>query len=268
MSISLRETLGAVRALAVYRPTRAHTGRLMALYADVVPKGGLAFDIGAHAGDRIAAFRGLGARVVAVEPQPAMARLLRWRFGRDGDVTLHAVAMGAVAGRAELAVNTANPSVSTLSDRFRAAADGAQGWEGQVWDRRIEVEVRTLDSLIADHGVPDFIKIDVEGFEAEVLAGLSRPVPALSFEVVFAARDLGMAALDRAQALGYDAFRFSQGESHRFEADWCDGTAMARFLRDAPERLNSGDVYARRTIPDRSDGARDDARVGQTKRRA
>lgn len=249
MTVSVRETVGALRALAVYRPTQARNARLMRLYADFVPKGGLAFDIGAHAGDRIAAFRGLGARVVAAEPQPAMARLLRWRFGRDPDVTLHDVALGAGTGRAMLAVNAANPSVSTLSDGFLVAAEGAPGWEGQVWDRRIDVAVRTLDDLIADHGQPDFIKIDVEGFEAEVLAGLSRPVPGLSFEVVFAARDLGRAALDRARALGYTAFRFSQGESHRFDGDWCDGDAMAHFLRTAPAPLNSGDVYALQVLP-------------------
>lgn len=251
ITVSVRETVGALRALTVYRPTQARNARLMRLYADVVPKGGLAFDIGAHAGDRIAAFRGLGARVVAAEPQPAMLRLLRWRFGRDPLVTLHDVALGAAAGRASLAVNAANPSVSTLSDGFLEAAAGAPGWEGQVWDRRIDVAVRTLDDLIAQHGVPDFIKIDVEGFEAEVLAGLSAPVPGLSFEVVFAARDLALAALDRARALGYAAFRFSQGETHTFADDWCNGDDMAHFLRTAPERLNSGDIYARPVSPDR-----------------
>lgn len=250
LTASLRETVGVIRALGIYRPTQARNARLMGLYAGFVPKGGLAFDIGAHAGDRIAAFRGLGARVVAAEPQPAMARVLRWRFGRDRDVTLHAVAMGAAPGRATLAVNAANPSVSTLSDSFLSAATGAQGWEGQVWDRRIEVDVRTLDDLIAEHGRPDFIKIDVEGFESEVLAGLSDPVAALSFEVVLAARDLGLAALDRARALGYTSFRFSEGESHRFDTDWCDGDAMAQFLQTAPERLNSGDVYALPVQPD------------------
>lgn len=249
LAASVRETVGVIRALSIYRPTRARNARLMGLYGDFVPKGGLAFDIGAHAGDRIAAFRGLGARVVAAEPQPALARLLRWRFGADTGVTLRTEAVGDARGVAQLSVNTANQSVSTLSARFLAAANGAPGWEGQVWDRRIEVEVRTLDDLIADHGVPDFIKIDVEGFEPEVLAGLSNSVPALSFEVVLAVRDLGLAALDRARALGYVAFRFSEGESHRFDADWCDGDAMTRFLTDLPVQVNSGDVYARRDWP-------------------
>ena len=46
------------------------------LYGQFVRPGDLVFDVGAHVGDRIAAFRRLGARVVAVEPQPALVRTL------------------------------------------------------------------------------------------------------------------------------------------------------------------------------------------------
>ena len=44
------------------------------------------------------------------------------------------------------------------------------------------VPVTTLDALIERHGVPSFVKVDAEGFEEEVLQGLSRSIKALSFE--------------------------------------------------------------------------------------
>ena len=63
-------------------------------------------------------------------------------------------------------VNIDNPTVSTASNAFIHAAQDAPGWEGQHWDKSIRVPMTTLDALIATHGVPAFIKIDVEGFEA------------------------------------------------------------------------------------------------------
>jgi hypothetical protein len=121
---------------------------------------------------------------------------------------------------------------------------GDANWRGQRWDAARRVRVTTLDALIAEYGAPDFIKIDVEGHEAEVLAGLTRPSPALSFEIVTAARAAGQAALARAAALGYRRFRLALGESGRFSTGWLDAEAMADALDALPDAANSGDVYA------------------------
>lgn len=233
------------RSLEVYYGDAARDHGMDALYARFVRPGGLAFDIGSHVGDRIGAFRRLGARVVALEPQPDCARVIRALYGDDAGVTLFESACGPHAGSLTLHINSANPTVTTASREFVRAADGAGGWEGQSWDRTITVPVTTLDLLIDAHGAPDFVKIDVEGFEADVLAGLSRRLPALSFEFTTIQRDVARACLDVLARLGPYRFDVALGESQTLTfGHWIDAAAMAEHIAALPHDANSGDVYA------------------------
>jgi FkbM family methyltransferase len=215
------------------------------LYAGFVKPGDLVFDAGAHVGDRIAAFRRLGARVVAIEPQPALVRILKLLYGRDSAVVIEPVALGEAAGTVELKLNIDNPTVSTASDDFVAAAQGAPGWHGQAWTGRAMVAMTTLDAMVARHGQPAFVKIDVEGFEAQVLAGLTRPVAALSFEFTTIQRAVALAALDRCVALGLTSFDAALGESQTLvHGAWQTADAIRAWLSDLPDTANSGDIYA------------------------
>ena len=215
------------------------------LYRDFVQPGDLVFDVGAHVGDRVASFRRLGARVVAVEPQPAMARVLRLLYGYRRLVAIEEVAVGRETGRARMMINADNPTVSSVSPAFVDAARDAPGWETQRWTDSAEVAVTTLDALIAKHGRPAFIKLDVEGFEAEALQGLSQAVRALSFEFTTIQRDVALACIERCSALGYARFNAALGESQTFVDDWMDAGAIARWLIELPQSANSGDIYAR-----------------------
>jgi FkbM family methyltransferase len=220
-----------------------------ALNAAFVGAGGLAFDVGAHVGDRTASFLRLGARVVALEPQPAVFRALRLIHGREPRAVLRREAVGARAGEIGMRVNSANPTVSTASGAFVAAAASADGWSGEVWDRTIRVPVTTLDALMAEHGRPDFVKIDVEGHELEVLRGLSAPVPALSFEFTMIQRDLAFACLDRLGELGRFEFNVSLGEEHwLLHGTWIGASELRDGIAGLPDMANSGDVYARRVF--------------------
>jgi FkbM family methyltransferase len=241
----MRAARGVVRSLRIYYGGRHRRAALDAIYSRFVAPGDLVFDIGGHVGDRVAAFRRLGARVVVAEPQPALATTLRLLFGRDREVTVEEAAVGRAAGTVGLRINLDNPTVSTASDAFIAAADGTPGWEGQHWTRTVAVPVTTLDALITRHGRPRFIKIDVEGYEAEALAGLSSPVPALSFEFTTIQRDVAQACIARAAELGYRSFRASLGESLAFvdERPWTP-SEVAAWLAALPVEANSGDIYA------------------------
>jgi FkbM family methyltransferase len=240
----LRTALGVVRSLCIYYGHPARARAMDGLYAQFIAPGDLVFDIGAHVGDRIAAFRRLGARVVAVEPQPALHRTLRLLFGRDERVTIVPSAVGRAPGTARMRINPGNPTISTLSEDFIAASCGAGGWQGESWPHELEVPVTTLDTLVAAHGTPAFAKLDIEGFEAEALCGLSQAVPALSFEFTTIQRDVALACLERCTALGYSEFNAALGESQRL-GEWRIVGAIADWLRNLPHAANSGDIYAR-----------------------
>lgn len=242
---SVRAARGVIRSLRIYYGDRQRRGALDRHYARFVTKDDLVFDIGSHVGDRVAAFRRLGARVVAVEPQPALATTLRLLYGRDKAVTVVESAIGRETGTIALKLNLDNPTVSTASEAFIAAAHDAPGWEGQQWTRTVEVPITTLDALIARQGTPRFIKIDVEGYEAEVLAGLSKPAAALSFEFTTIQRDVACACVVRCAAIGYGAFEASLGESLAFvHGRKLAANEIKDWLMGLPDRANSGDIYA------------------------
>src|SRR5215813_4312309 len=105
MAGSLRTLRGVVRSLRIYYGDRQRRAAMDRFYRQFVKPGDLVFDVGAHVGDRVAAFRRLGARVIAVEPQPALVRTLRLLYGRDRDVLIEPVALGRNAGTVELKLN-------------------------------------------------------------------------------------------------------------------------------------------------------------------
>jgi hypothetical protein len=115
------------------------------------------------------------------------------------------------------------------------------------WSQTETVDVSTLDALVAEFGVPSFTKIDVEGYEFEVLRGLTQALPALSLEFTPEHLEATERCVRRLDDLGRYAFNYSLGETFVFELpDWVDGERLLALLAaHAQDTSAFGDVYAR-----------------------
>jgi FkbM family methyltransferase len=242
----LKSRFGLLRSEVIYFWKPFTRGKLRRFYRPFVHPGALCFDIGAHLGSHSRAFLDLGARVIAVEPQPQCAACLQKRWGGERRFTFIPKAVGAQPGVATLHINRANPTISTLAPDSWRQAMAAAAARPERWDRRVEVEVITLDRLIAEYGVPHFCKIDVEGCEEQALAGLSHPLPALSFEFISFERARALACIRRLMCLGAYRFNWSLRERLRMEGPgWVDAPCIEQMLDTLGSGTVSGDIYAR-----------------------
>ena len=248
--LQLGSFLGVLRSVVIYyNPALMRRNRQ--LYQGLIAPGDLAFDIGAHVGTRARALRRCGARVVAFEPQPVFARFLRWTLPRG--IVLVEAALGKTESRAQMAVSRRHPTVSSLRGSLPAEARAMPGFEHVRWDSRAEVRVTTLDAMIAAHGLPNYIKIDVEGYEAEVLAGLGQPVDLVSFEYLPGLPQASAAVLARLAELGQYEFNVVRGENAGFDwSDWQDIDHLREWLAEQAPDSGSGDIYARRIAAGRT----------------
>ena len=195
---------------------------LVNLYAPFVQPDDLVFDVGAFVGTLTEVFLELGARVVAVEPNPRMYLALRRQYRHNKHVTVLDCAIGAAAGQMLLTWHEGQENIGTLYPEL---------WH--VWpcrfaavqpDRVATVSVCTLDDLIAQFGPPAYIKLDVEGGELPALQGLTRPVPALGFEFCPETKQQ-RPCCERLQELGFRYFASTLAEGPDLLVPW--GTADA-----------------------------------------
>jgi FkbM family methyltransferase len=141
-------------------------------YRSLIHRDDLCFDVGSNIGDISAVLLGLGARVVAVDPQPAAMRELRARLAGNARLTCVQAGVAESPGELELYLHDQVGTTSMVKE-----------WSAGRVINSITVPVVTLDDLIARFGVPRYCKIDVEGFELNVLRGLGRQLDLLSFEL-------------------------------------------------------------------------------------
>lgn len=241
---TVRKAYGLGRTFASAYAVPGRRERLKLFYQPFIGAGDLAFDIGSQTGERLRAFRDLGARVVALEPQPAFFDLLCRVYGEDRNVTLHPWGAGKEDETKTLFIATTNPTLTTFSSEWIETIQNDRKFRGVQWDTALRVPVTTLDHLIALHGKPRLCRISGEGWEPEVLFGLSHAIAAVSFDCRAVGIPHAVRCVERLEDLGRYCYNIASGETFA-DHDWVDAGAIISRLLSLPLHAPTSEVHAR-----------------------
>ncbi|MDD5722182.1 MAG: FkbM family methyltransferase [Syntrophales bacterium] len=221
---------------------------MMEFYSTMIGGKSLCFDVGANIGNRTDIFLKLGASVIAIEPQDRCMKILRGKYKNNKNVVLIQQALGDREHQETMMVCDDEPTISSFSSEWINRVKSSGRFADCTWGTTTMVSITTLDKLIDQYGVPDFIKIDVEGYEYKVLQGLSRPVPHISFEFVQEIIEPSILSIQYLSSLGMKNFNYSIEESMKFALDeWIGEKEICEVLTSLPGNMIFGDVYSRGT---------------------
>jgi FkbM family methyltransferase len=210
------------------------------LYRSLIPKESLCFDVGANVGKKSEALLAAGATVVAFEPNQLVTPELHARCKNKGNFRLVTCGLGR------------GPAILQLYARRNHGHSGfVKGWAENVIGSFC-VPVVTLDAAIEAFGRPFFIKIDVEGWENEVISGLNTAIPLISFEFHLAQERMPhtLSCISHLRQFGESKVNLCAGERTEFLLDeWVPLSQFAGwFPGDLDKRMNGvyyGDIYVR-----------------------
>lgn len=150
-------------------------------YSQFLKKGDIYYDVGANYGNRIEPIKNLGLKIIAVEPQDNCINYLQKKYGDT--ITVIPYGLSNEEGTETMYISKSDVLSSFSKDWIDSTIESGRFSDDQYrWEDKREIKITTLDKVILEHGLPNFLKIDVEGFELKVLQGLNSKVALFTYK--------------------------------------------------------------------------------------
>jgi FkbM family methyltransferase len=170
---------------------------------------------------------------------------LRRRYGRDQRVKILNMGIGDKEDVLEMNI-ASTPTLSTFDSAEMNDLKKEPVLKNVEWVKKEKIHMNTLNYLISQYGLPDFIKMDIEGYEPKALAALSQPIKKLSFEYHTKFREKAIFCIKRLSQLGEYEFNYCIGENLMLELkEWITPDQIIHIMRSSSSERNYGDIYAR-----------------------
>lgn len=219
--------------------------KIAEFYSSFISSGDLCFDIGANIGRKIDIFLKLTSKIVAVEPQEECFKYLKKRYSHRKGIVLIRKALNYKQGYEHMHICEAN-ALSSLSHDWVEVFNQTHRYRDFKWVKKIIVETITLDQLIQVYGVPKYCKIDTEGFEYNVIKGLTHPVPYLSFEIFPENKDI-VSCISYLDELSPALFNYLAEGDYQFQFEkWIPSNEIIDFVKTSQNKL-FGEIFCRKS---------------------
>ncbi len=215
--------------------------KMKSFFRQFINRGDLVFDVGADGGRFTLNFFNIGAKVISIEPQRKMLKRLYEKFSKSKKIIIKGKALGEKKGTGTIYICDEADGIATLSDKWRNKGRFSKKYE---WNKTKQIRISTLDQLINQYGLPKFCKIDVEGYEFNVLKGLTKKIPIISIEFTKEFLNDTEKCLNYLRGLGNLKLNYIVGEDFSFKLPkWTPQKKFLEILNQEQDDLAWGDIY-------------------------
>jgi FkbM family methyltransferase len=217
------------------------------IYEQIINEGDLIFDVGLNVGDKSEIFLSLGAKVVGFEPQIECFYFATNKIGNNPNFKAENIALDKKKGSEKIYIASYH-TISSMSEKFIIESKKERFPEYQ-WSNERLVQVDTLDNMIEKYGKPEYIKIDVEGYEFNVISGLSTPINLISIEFNAELCDETVKCIEYIDKLNNNETEFNYqyrvDENLKFDK-WLSKNEILSYLTSVNDfKFEFGDVFCK-----------------------